>query len=187
MKSTIYTHTGDDGTTSLIGGTRIAKSAAQLEAYGTIDELNSFIGLLNTYLSEPRDKSFTLAIQNRLFQIGSCLATDYSKISSSKIRKITDENVKSIEDEIDFISSIIPTQKAFLIPGGCRASALAHVCRTVCRRGERQIYAFRNEGGSVDKELLEYVNRLSDYFFVLSRKVNFENETAEILWNNTCK
>jgi cob(I)alamin adenosyltransferase len=186
MKNTVYTHTGDKGTTGLIGGTRIAKSDKQLEAYGSVDELNSFIGLLYTYLTNEHDKAVLLTMQHKLFQVGSCLATDYSKVSPAKVRKITAANVKSVEDEIDAINSQLPNPKAFIIPGGCRAAATAHVCRTVCRRAERHICAFQDENHQVDQELMEYMNRLSDYFFVLSRKVNLENKTDEILWDNTC-
>lgn len=186
MKNTVYTHTGDNGTTGLIGGTRIAKSAPQLEAYGSVDELNSYIGLLNTYLTDAHDKAILLGMQHKLFQVGSNLATDFSRVSPAKVRKITAESVKCVETEIDTINGNLPNPKAFIIPGGCRAAAIAHVCRTVCRRAERQICAFQDEMHTVDPQLLEYINRLSDYFFVLSRKVNFENNSDEILWDNTC-
>jgi cob(I)alamin adenosyltransferase len=186
MKNTIYTHTGDEGTTGLIGGTRISKSDKQLEAYGTVDELNANIGLLYTCLTEEHDKRFLLVIQHKLFQVCSCLATDYSKVKPEKVREITSENVKSIEDEIDAINRQLPSLRAFVIPGGCRGAAVAHVCRTVCRRAERRICSLCDERHPIDKTLMEYMNRLSDYFFVLSRKVNLDNKTDEILWDNTC-
>jgi cob(I)alamin adenosyltransferase len=185
-KSSIYTSTGDKGTTGLIGGTRVAKSCSQLEAYGTIDELNSQIGLLQTYLKDEHDSSFLLSVQNKLFVVGSLLATDSSKYDLEKVGKITDEDVHVLEKEIDCIDRMLPPHKNFIIPGGCRASALAHVCRTVCRRAERRIYAYKDEGYVVSEELLRYINRLSDYFFVFSRKINMINKTHEILWNNPC-
>ncbi|NLI36373.1 MAG: cob(I)yrinic acid a,c-diamide adenosyltransferase [Bacteroidales bacterium] len=186
MKNTVYTHTGDKGTTGLIGGTRIAKSDKQLEAYGSVDELNSFVGLLYTYIINDHDKGVLFTIQNKLHQVCSCLATDYSSAGLSRIKKLTSENVKSMEHEIDVINAQLPLLNSFILPGGCRAAAVAHICRTVCRRAERRIYSFRDEQHPVDHELLEYMNRLSDYFFVLSRKVNIENKTDEILWDNSC-
>ena len=186
MKNIIYTHTGDKGTTGLIGGTRISKSDKQLEAYGTVDELNANVGFLYTYLTEEHDKKFLLFIQNKLFQVCSCLATDFSKVKPEKVRNITPENVKSIETEIDAINGQLPPLRAFVIPGGCQGAAVAHICRTVCRRAERRICTLYDEQHPIDKELMEFMNRLSDYFFVLSRKVNLENKTDEILWDNTC-
>lgn len=186
MKHSIYTHTGDKGTTGLIGGTRIRKSDKQLEAYGTVDELNAEIGLLRTYIEDAHDSQMLLSIQHRLFVVGSILASDPNRIDVSKIGKISAENVKQIEEEIDAINAKITELRSFVIPGGCRAAAIAHICRTVCRRAERRIYAFTDEQHPVSKEVLEFVNRLSDYFFILSRKVNSDNKTDEILWDNTC-
>jgi len=186
-RSTIYTHTGDKGTTGLIGGTRIDKDDKQLEAYGSIDELNAFIGHLRTFITDEHDKQVLLHIQNKLFSIGSILATDSSRINPETIGIISAEDVKSMEKEIDIIDGGLEPQRSFIIPGGSQASTVAHICRTVCRRAERKIYAFRDEQHPVSKELLEYVNRLSDYFFLLSRKVNIDNNYTEILWDNTCK
>jgi cob(I)alamin adenosyltransferase len=186
-KSSIYTRTGDSGTTGLIGGTRVSKNDIRIEAYGTIDELNSFIGLLRSYLTDEHDRAVLLGIQNRLFRVGSSLATDVLRVDSATIGIITSENVKSIETEIDRINDKIPPHKSFIIPGGNQGSAMAHVCRTVCRRAERRIYAFRDEQHPVNEELLAYINRLSDYFFLLSRKVNIDDKVTEILWDNTCK
>jgi cob(I)alamin adenosyltransferase len=185
-KSYIYTHSGDKGTTGLIGGTRISKKSKQIEAYGTIDELNSFIGLLRSYISDEHDDLFLLHVQNTLFLIGGILATDTTKISSASVGVVTAENVKSIEIEIDTIDEKLVPQKSFIIPGGCRGASVAHVCRTVCRRAERAIYAFMDEDHNIPSELLEFINRLSDYFFVLSRKVNADKNTEEILWDKTC-
>lgn len=186
-KSSIYTRTGDNGTTGLIGGTRVEKCDLRLEAYGTIDELNSYIGMLRTYIDNLHDSSFLLTIQNKLFTIGSILATDTSRIDVTTIGKISPENVKSIEDEINTINENLIPQKSFIIPGGCQGAAMAHICRTVCRRAERAIYKFRDEQHPVSEELLQYINRLSDYFFLLSRKVNIAHNFIENLWNNTCR
>lgn len=185
-KSSIYTRTGDSGTTSLIGGTRIEKNSIQLEAYGTIDELNSYIGLLRTYIVNSHDNEFLLNIQNILFYVGSSLATDILKVKTSTSPKIPAKNIKSIEQEIDIINQQLPINKSFIIPGGCREAAIAHVCRTICRKAERRIYSFQKENFCVDTELMSFINRLSDYFFIFARKVNLDNKNNEILWNNTC-
>jgi cob(I)alamin adenosyltransferase len=185
-KSTIYTATGDKGATGLIGGTRIAKDDAQLEAYGTVDELNAQVGLLRTYLTDRHDLDMLLSIQNLLFVVGSILATDTATINPDTIGKITEENVKSLENEIDLIDGQLSHPKLFVIPGGCRGAAIAHICRTVCRRAERRIYAFRDEKHPVNEYLLKYMNRLSDYFFLLSRKINISQKSDEIFWNNPC-
>lgn len=186
MKSSVYTHTGDKGTTGLVGGTRIPKDDIRIEAYGTIDELNSYVGLLRSYVSNTHDSEFLLDIQHRLFMIGSILATDISRVDVKKIMKITADNVKSVETEIDAIDTNLPRHNKFIIPGGCRASSVAHICRTVCRRSERRIYTLEKKMSVNNEELLKYINRLSDYFFVLSRKVNLDYKADEIFWNNTC-
>lgn len=186
-KCSIYTRTGDKGTTCLIGGTRVKKEDLRLEAYGTVDELNAFIGMLRSYIDNQHDQDFLLAVQNKLFTIGSMLATDTSRMDVNTIGKITDENVKNIEEEIDAINEKLIPQKSFIIPGGYQGAAMAHICRTVCRRAERAIYRFCDEQHPVSEKLLSYINRLSDYFFLLSRKVNNDHNFVENLWDNTCK
>ncbi|NDV46342.1 cob(I)yrinic acid a,c-diamide adenosyltransferase [Paludibacter sp. 221] len=173
----VYTKTGDKGQTSLIGGTRINKNDVRLEAYGTIDELNSFVGLLVSEVTEEEHKKFLLSIQNSLFDMGSCLALDTTKPETEKYGISFDKTeISKIESEIDRLSENLPPLKSFVIPGGTKAAALAHVCRTVSRRAERCIYTM-SEHYQVESEILIYVNRLSDYFFVLSRCFNKERGT----------
>lgn len=139
-KSIIYTRTGDKGTTSLVGGQRVSKAHDRIESYGTVDELNSFIGLLITALNDEKDTDFLSFIQHKLFTIGSYLATDQATTELKIESKVTPESIERIEREIDRLDNELPKMHAFILPGGCRSAALAHVCRTVCRRAERQIY-----------------------------------------------
>ncbi len=185
-KSLIYTRTGDGGKTSLVGGTRVPKTHVRLEAYGTVDELNSFLGLLAARLPDGEDKAFVQWIQDTLFVVGSYLATDGEKTELRKASIVTPEQVEKMEREIDRLDSLLPPLKAFVLPGGDEVAALCHVCRTVCRRAERRILALAEEV-PVSGELLAYINRLSDYLFVLSRKINQDNKKEEIFWQNCCK
>lgn len=180
-KSMVYTRTGDKGTTSLVGGKRVAKTDIRLEAYGTVDELNSNIGLLMADICDDEDRKFLEKVQNCLFVVGSNLATDQSATELRAVSIVPEELVKDMEAEIDKIDSLLPPLTAFVLPGGCRASAECHVCRTVCRRAERRIIAL-NEQTEVDSALLRYVNRLSDYLFVLARKINVDEKKDEIFW-----
>ncbi len=182
-KSLIYTKTGDQGTTSLVGGTRVSKTDIRLEAYGTVDELNAQLGLLVTYLTDDQDRAFVRAVQHRLFAVGSHLATDREKTPLSAAGIITTEDVESVEREIDHIDAALPSLTAFVLPGGNRAAACCHVCRTVCRRAERRILALA-EKAEVAPQLLAYINRLSDYLFILSRKMNRDEGIEEIFWKN---
>lgn len=185
-KSLVYTKTGDAGTTALIGGSRVPKTHARLEAYGTVDELNSFIGLLATYVASEADRQFLLGIQNKLFSVGSYLATDQQRTDVRQASVISAADVELVEEQIDAIDSQLPPLRAFVIPGGSRASSVCHVCRTVCRRAERRILSMA-EDYPISSELLSYVNRLSDYFFVLSRKLNLDADKEEIFWNISCR
>lgn len=185
-KSMVYTKTGDKGTTSLVGGTRVSKAHIRLEAYGTVDELNAQLGLLLTYLSNEEDRTFLLRIQNKLFSVGSHLATDQEKKELHQASIITAEDIQAIENEIDRIDEQLPPLKAFVIPGGGRAAAVCHICRTVCRRAERRILEVM-EQHTVSPEVAAFINRLSDYLFVLSRKLNIMEKRDEIFWNNYCK
>ena len=182
----IYTKTGDKGTTSLVGGTRVPKTHIRLEAYGTVDELNSNLGLLITYLLDGKDKDFLQQVQDRLFAVGSHLATDRGKMELKEASIISSEQVEMVEREIDRLDTLLPPLSAFILPGGSRGAAVCHVCRTVCRRAERRILALA-EQVEIASELLAYVNRLSDYLFVLSRKMNQDDKKGEIFWNNSCK
>lgn len=174
----VYTKTGDAGTTSLVGGKRVPKDCARLESYGTIDELNSQVGLLLTYVAEQQDRECLIGIQNCLFVVGAQLATESPNVPSSVI---TDDDVSVLENNIDKASEGLPKWRGFTLPSGCRAAALAHVCRTVCRRAERRILTLNSEE-KVDPQLLKYINRLSDYFYVLALRLNFLHGTEEILW-----
>ncbi|GHU61351.1 cobalamin adenosyltransferase [Bacteroidia bacterium] len=180
VKSKIYTKKGDAGFTSLVGGKRIKKTAQRIEAYGTIDELNSFIGCLLEEIDNPEDKKFLLRIQSGLFTLGSYLASEPGVMTCP----ITDEDITKIESEMDQIEAILPALKFFILPGGCRGNALAHVCRTVCRRAERRIFQI-DELEKVDEKALKYINRLSDYFFILSRKQSFIKNVPEIIWESS--
>ena len=185
-KSMIYTKTGDGGRTSLVGGTRVSKTDDRLEAYGTVDELNSFLGLLLTYLSDERDQTFVSRVQNELFVVGSYLATDQSTTQLRASSRVTPEQVESMEHEIDRLDAMLPPLNAFLLPGGSRGAAVCHVCRTVCRRAERRILRLAEEV-EVPPMLLAYMNRLSDYLFILSRKLNQLTQHDEIYWDKSCK
>jgi len=180
-KSNLYTKTGDKGMTSLVGGKRVSKTDNRLEAYGTIDELNSFIGLLITELTDSEDLDFLHKIQNLLFVVGTNLATDTKEMTLPEQYKINEENVSQIENEIDRIDSTLPKLKSFTLPGGCRSAALAHVCRTVCRRAERRICTLTEEV-TMDGALMICINRLSDYFYALARKECIKNTNKEIFW-----
>lgn len=185
-KSNVYTRTGDRCTTSLIGGTRVPKTHRRLEAYGTVDELSAHLGLLQTYPIDEQDAHFLTRVQHTLFRIGTFLATDQAVTPLREAGIIRPEQVEEVEREIDRIDSALPPLKAFVLPGGCREAAVAHVCRTVCRRAERRILALTEEVETAP-ELLAYVNRLSDYLFVLSRKMNIDKKKDEIFWNNSCR
>ncbi len=184
----LYTRTGDAGTTSLVGGQRVPKTHIRLEAYGTIDELNSFIGLLIAELKTSSDLSglegtveLLIDIQSLLFSIGSVLATDTSEREVRPGRYVEDADVTRLEHAIDDAESSLPGWRGFILPGGTRAAALAHVCRTVCRRAERAIYRVA-ETADIDDTLLRYVNRLSDYFFALAKAINLAAGQEEYYW-----
>lgn len=184
-KSVIYTGGGDKGTTSLVGGQRVSKTHQRLETYGTIDELNSFIGFLMVAVSEEKDKEFLLFVQHKLFTVGSYLATNPETTEFKVESRVTPESIERIEREIDRLDESLPKMKRFLLPGGSESSARAHLCRTVCRRAERQIYRLA-ETSPVEEPLLKFMNRLSDYLFVLARQECIRNNGHEIIWDNTC-
>lgn len=185
-KSVIYTGTGDKGTTSLVGGERVSKAHVRIESYGTVDELNSFIGLLITALEDEKDTDFLSFVQHKLFTIGSYLATDQATTELKVESKVTPGSIERIEREIDRIDNELPRMRAFILPGGCRSAGLAHVCRTVCRWAERQIYRLAEEC-PIEDPVLIFMNRLSDYLFVLARKECLSNNGKEIIWDYTCE
>lgn len=181
----VYTRTGDKGVTSLVGGVRISKSSERIEAYGTVDELNAQLGLLATYLDDE-DVMMIERVQNNLFNIGAYLATDQDKTPLYESARFHLSEVKYLEDEIDKTMLILPAQTSFILPGGCVCAAQAHVCRTVCRRAERRIVSL-SETINITPEILQYFNRISDYLYVLARKLNFINNIGEKKWQNVCK
>jgi cob(I)alamin adenosyltransferase len=180
MAIKIYTKTGDKGSTSLIGGTKVLKSDLRIEAYGTVDELNSYIGLCRDLVSDEKTRATLLEIQDRLFTIGSSLACDPEKEQKMKLPDLKDANVKLLENEIDRMTSLIPPMKSFILPGGNVSVSHLHVARCVCRRAER--CCVRLEPGAGDSIIIQYLNRLSDYLFVLARYTGQLTGAAEIPW-----
>lgn len=177
----IYTKTGDKGETGLIGGTRISKSDVRIEAYGTVDELNSFIGMLLCYDAMGGQNKVLESIQNKLFVIGSHLATDTSVAKISEKSIITELDILKIENEIDKMNAELPELRAFILPGGSVEGSFCHICRTISRRAERRIIEL-DILHRVDNHIIVYANRLSDYFFTLARFVSFNIGAKEILW-----
>lgn len=184
-KSLIYTKTGDKGTTSLVNGTRVAKSHIRLEAYGTIDELNSFVGFLICQIKDSESLKVLSFIQHKLFTVGSYLATETESKAPREASIITDENIVMLESQMDKIDSELPELHQFVLPGGSEAASRAHICRTVARRAERCIYRVKQEY-PVDDNIMKFVNRLSDYFFLLARRECVASG-QEIFWDTTCK
>lgn len=182
----VYTKTGDRGMTSLVGGVKVKKVNARIEAYGTVDELSAHLGMLASMMKDGDSKDFIYRTQRNLFTVCSYLATDKTQTALAPSYTLDAEEVSAVEREIDNIMANIPQQTAFILPGGCHVAALAHVCRTVCRRAERRIFTL-NEMTELDPEVLQYVNRLSDYLFVLARKLNFVHGVREKIWKKTCK
>ncbi len=176
----IYTKTGDKGSTSLFGGKRVSKDDIQIEAYGTVDELNSYIGLLISKTSELDHSSLLKKVQAILFDIGSHLASDGS--ADKFLPEISSKEAQKLELAIDEMNKTLPELKSFILPGGNERIALTHVCRTVCRRAERRVVALANHA-EVTNEIVIYLNRLSDYFFVLSRQLAATDNIDEVKWN----
>ncbi len=183
----IYTKTGDKGTTALYGGTRVLKHHLRIEAYGTTDELNSYIGLIRDQEIDDRTSQTLLKVQNELFTIGAMLATppEKEKLKSGKdrlnIHKISPKDISYLEDEIDVMDQDLPQMTNFILPGGHQTVSFCHIARCVCRRAERlAVQLDQNE--PIDISILQYLNRLSDYLFVLARKLTFDNKSVEIPW-----
>ncbi|MEI6815111.1 MAG: cob(I)yrinic acid a,c-diamide adenosyltransferase [Bacteroidota bacterium] len=177
----IYTKTGDKGETSLIGGTRVPKHHVRIEAYGTIDELNSWIGLLRDQSIDVHSKELLLEIQDRLFTIGSSLASDPEK-SRMKIPDLNENDITLLETEMDKMNETLPEMRSFILPGGNQVVSYCHITRCVCRRAERNITHLM-EIDFVAELVIKYVNRLSDYLFVLGRKLAQDLHAAEQPWN----
>ena len=184
----IYTRTGDAGTTSLVGGVRVSKTHARLEAYGTIDELNSFLGMLVSLIDSEEEIELLRVVQHRLFSVGAYLATDQERTQQCKESLISFEDVERLEKAIDRLDAELPPLKAFILPGGSYPASVCHVCRTVCRRAERRMMTLEEQGiCEIDAIYKSFINRLSDYLFILSRKLNLLTRKDEIYWINTCK
>lgn len=183
----IYTKTGDKGQTSLFGGTRVPKYHLRIEAYGTIDELNAYLGLLRDQKIDDHTATILLKIQHELFTLGAMLATPPEKelLKSGKerlnIEKINTQKIALLENEIDQMNATLPAMTNFILPGGHPIVSHCHIARCICRRAER-ITTQLSEESTVDPQILMYLNRLSDYLFVLARKLNIDNKSQEILW-----
>ncbi len=177
----IYTKTGDKGTTSLFGGTRVSKHDIRIESYGTVDELNANLALLRDLITNTHHTDFLLQIQHNLFVIGSMLATENAKKELLKIDLISEESIVVIENEIDSLTATLPQMTHFILPGGHQTVSVCHICRCICRRAERLVVHL-SELEIIDENCIKYLNRLSDYLFVLSRKLASENGVEEIKW-----
>lgn len=182
MALKIYTKAGDLGKTSLIGGTKVPKSHLRIETYGTVDELNSNIGLVSDLLTDQHSKDILKEIQDRLFTIGSSLACDPEKEPLMKMPDLKESDIVLLEKEIDAMNEVLPPMKFFVLPGGHVAISTAHVTRCVCRRAERLCVNMQEHELFVDPLVIKYLNRLSDYLFVLSRYVGHLLQVAEIPW-----
>lgn len=192
MKITkVYTRTGDKGMTDLVGGVRISKTDPRLEAYGTTDELSSHLGLLAAMMANDEhpleeERQMLVRCQNNLFIIGSYLAIDQSQTPLYDFARLPDGETTLLEERIDQLMATLPEKQGFVLPGGTASAAQCHVCRTVCRRVERRILELAQHA-HVDDYIPQYVNRLSDYLFVLAKIINFNAGQSENLWQNTCR
>ncbi|MEI9942742.1 MAG: cob(I)yrinic acid a,c-diamide adenosyltransferase [Chitinophagaceae bacterium] len=182
MSTKIYTKTGDKGTTSLIGGTKVPKSHLRIEAYGTTDELNSYIGLCKDLLTDAHSKKILQEIQDRLFTIGSSLACDPAKEPKMKIPDLEEEDITLLEKEIDTMNEAIPPMKSFILPGGHATVSHLHIARCICRRAERCCVRLELEKEEIEPIVIKYLNRLSDYLFVLARYTAHQLKAEEIPW-----
>ena len=182
MAFRIYTRTGDKGTTSLIGGTKVSKSHSRIEAYGTVDELNSYIGLCKDLLEDLIPVTMLQEVQDRLFTVGSALACDPEKEPRMKIPDLKEEDVTLLEKEIDTMDEILPAMKSFILPGGHPTVSHLHVARCICRRAERACIRLQAEGEEVAQVVIKYINRLSDYLFTLARFAAHTLQVPEIAW-----
>jgi cob(I)alamin adenosyltransferase len=180
MAFRVYTKTGDKGETSLIGGTRLPKQHIRIEAYGTVDELNSFIGVVRDQGIDEHSKTVLIEVQDRLFTLGSLLAADPEK-NKMKLPEVKEEDILFLEKEIDKMDEVLPEMKHFVLPGGHQAVSFCHVARCVCRRAERATLKLA-ENEKVDEIIYKYLNRLSDYLFVLSRKIAHDLKVEETPW-----
>jgi cob(I)alamin adenosyltransferase len=177
----IYTKTGDKGTTALVGGRRVSKGDLKIESYGTVDELNSWIGLVRDQPVNESRRDLLKEIQDRLFTIGADLASEPEQIRKKLIPSLVEEDITLLENEMDQMDTGLPPLRAFVLPGGNQSVSFAHLARTVCRRAERLVIRLSEEE-EVNPMVIKYLNRLSDYLFVLSRKMTQELGSEEITW-----
>lgn len=182
MALKIYTKTGDLGTTSLIGGTKVPKSHLRIETYGTIDELNSYVGLVSDLITDEASRQILKEIQDRLFTIGSSLACDPDKEPLMKIPDLKETDIEMLEKEMDGMNEVLPPMKFFVLPGGHPAVSTTHIARCVCRRAERLCVNMQEHELFVEPLVIKYINRLSDYLFVLSRYIGQLLNVNEIPW-----
>ena len=182
MSQKIYTKTGDLGKTSLIGGTKVPKNHLRIETYGTIDELNSFIGLIGDHVADVHTKSTLKEIQDRLFTVGSSLACDPEKEPKMKIPDLHEGDIGLLEKEIDKMNDAIPPMKSFVLPGGHVSVSTIHIARCVCRRCERLCVNMQQQEMFVEPFVIKYINRLSDYLFILARYTGHQLGVEEIPW-----
>ncbi len=196
MSIKVYTKTGDKGQTALVGGHRVSKGEMRLETYGTVDELNALLGMLRAELTAPADSAESkqigssihldldkqmARIQNSLFDLGSLLACDQSDIWK-KLPSVGEIEIAELEKWIDEMTAHLPELRNFILPGGTRSAATTHLARTICRRAERETVRLQDSGAPLAPFLVQYLNRLSDYLFVLSRELNFRSHKPETLW-----
>ncbi|MBD5204916.1 MAG: cob(I)yrinic acid a,c-diamide adenosyltransferase [Bacteroidales bacterium] len=182
MKSLLYTGTGDAGTTSLVDGSRVKKNSVRIEAYGTVDELSSALGVVAADKDCPADiKTQLLEVQNELFNIGCYLATEVPAGSEPKCKSLEGDTIPRLEGWIDRLDEQTPKIRAFVLPGGAQLAAFAHVARTVCRRAERRVMDLADTS-YVDPMVIKYINRLSDYLFIAARYINHSQGVPEITW-----
>lgn len=182
MALKIYTKTGDGGKTSLIGGTKVSKASLRIESYGNVDELNSYLGLVMDYSKDDRTIATIREIQDRLFTIGASLACDPDKEPLMKMPDLKETDVTFLEQEIDFMNEVLEPMKFFVLPGGHPGNSHAHVARCICRRAERTCVNMKEQGLYIDDLVIKYINRLSDYLFVVARYIGHTHGVEELKW-----
>lgn len=179
----IYTKTGDKGTTMLLGGARVSKAHLRIDSYGTVDELNAYIGLLRDQAIDDQHRQILKTIQDRLFDLGANLATEPAKAEKVSVPAVQETDIVLLEQSIDAMDAALPPLRHFILPGGHTTVSFCHIARCVCRRCERIVVALADLD-TVDPIIIRYLNRLSDYLFVLGRKLAAELGAAEIIWNS---
>lgn len=182
MATKIYTKVGDRGSTSLIGGTKVLKNNIRIESYGTIDELNSWIGVVSDHTSSEELRQLLKEVQDRLFTIGSALACDPEKERKLLIPDLHERDIELLEKEIDKMNELLPEMRSFILPGGSHAISFIHVARCVCRRAERMCVALQEKEMEIEPLILKYLNRLSDFLFVVARFTGHTQQIEEVQW-----